>query len=161
VNGAARLLQSLGLPMAAGWLLAAGLLWLPAADAQPVYKCTSADGKISYGAQPCADGRGAVLDAPAAPPPDAASTAAAETARARSQADTLQKQREKREKADQRAQARAERAAEARRLKCGRLKLYRQWADDAAKNASGKGAEHAQLRARHAAEKLALECPQS
>jgi hypothetical protein len=149
VNGAARM------------LMAAAMLWLPMAHAQPVYKCTAADGKISYGAVPCPDGRGTVLDAPAAPPPGAAGTAAADTARAKAQADALQKARQKRDQADQRAQARADRAAEAKRLKCGRLKLYRQWADDTARNARGKAAEHAQLRARYAAEKLALECPQS
>ena len=142
-------------------LMAAGLLWAAGAGAQPVYKCTSADGKISYGAAPCADGRGAVLATPAAPSPDAAATSAAELAEDKRQADTLQKARLKREQADERAQARADRAAEAKRLKCGRLQLHRQWADDAARNASGKAAANAQLRARHAADKLALECPQS
>lgn len=142
-------------------LLAAGLLWAAGVCAQPVYKCTSADGKISYGAEPCADGRGAVLDTPATPSANAAASAAAELASARRQADALQKERQQREKADARAQARADRAAEARRLKCGRLKLHRQWADEAAKSASGKAAANAQLRARYAADKLALECPQS
>lgn len=142
-------------------LIAAGLLWSAGACAQPVYKCTSADGKISYGTEPCADGRGVVLNAPATPSANAAASSAAELASARREADTLQKEREKRDKADARAQARAERAAEARRLKCGRLALQRQWADDAARSASGKAATHAQLRARYAADKLALECPQS
>jgi hypothetical protein len=141
-------------------LLVAGLLWAAGAGAQPVYKCTSADGKISYGAAPCADGRGAVLDTPAAPSANAAANAAAELADAKREANALQKERQQREKTDARAQARAGRAAEARRLKCGRLKLHRQWADDAAKSASGKAAANAQLRARYAADKLALECPQ-
>lgn len=141
--------------------LVASLLWAAGACAQPVYKCTSADGKISYGAEPCADGRGTVLDTPAPPSADATANAAAELANARQQADTLQKKRQQRENAEARAQARADRAAETRRLKCGRLKLQRQWADDAAKGASGKAAAHAQLRARYAADKLALECPQS
>ncbi|MBA5687803.1 DUF4124 domain-containing protein [Rugamonas apoptosis] len=142
-------------------LLAAGLLWAAGACAQPVYKCTSADGKISYGAEPCPDGRGVVLAAPATPPSDAASDAAAQLARDKRQADGLQKARQKREQADERAYARAERAAEAKRLKCGRLQLKRQWAEDAAKTATGKAATQAQLRARHAADKLALECPAS
>ncbi|HJV02527.1 MAG TPA: DUF4124 domain-containing protein [Burkholderiaceae bacterium] len=142
-------------------LMAAGLLWAAGACAQPVYKCTSADGKISYGAEPCRDGRGVVLDAPATPSASAAAKSAAELAGARREADALQQQREQQDKADARAQARAGRAAEALRLKCGRLKLHRQWADDAAKSASGKAAAHAQLRARYAADKLALECPQS
>lgn len=142
-------------------LLAAGLLWAAGACAQPVYKCTSADGKISYGAEPCPDGRGTVLAAPTTPPAETASEAAAELARDKRRADTLQKARQKREQADERANARADRAAEGRRLKCGRLQLKRQWADDAAKTATGKAATQAQLRARHAADQLALECPAS
>ena len=139
------------------WLL---MLAGAAAGAQPVYKC-SADGKVSYGQQPCAAGTSVALDLPATPAPAPGSEAA--LARQKKEAARLERLRHEQEAIDTRQQARDERGAAAYRKKCAALALKKKWADEDAAKVSLSARNHnqgkAQLKARRAAEKLALECP--
>jgi len=159
-----------------------------ATHADTIYKCT-ADGKVSYSQTPCAaDAAGAVLDVPATAPPDPA--AAAELQRQKREADALQKARQKREAKEEREAAKSDAAAAAHRKKCAKLALQKKWAEDEARGATAGGsvggsaggstgasggtttghvgrgavgaasAARARLRASHAADLLALECPQ-
>ena len=147
-----------------------------AAHADTIYKCT-ADGKITYSQTPCAAGAtGSVLTVPATPAPDPA--AAAELQRQKREADAMQKAREKREAKEEREAAKSDAAAAAHRKQCAKLALEKKWADDEARGAApgaasgaaidpaGSGATvstaaaaRARLRASHAADLLALECP--
>ncbi|WP_317205500.1 DUF4124 domain-containing protein [Janthinobacterium sp.] len=127
-----------------------------AASAQTVYKCVS-DGKTSYGTTPCPSGRGVALDVP--PPPAPAPDAAAALARDEKTATRLRAERLRREAREDSAQARAGKAAAARRKKCAALALRQKWAAEDARGAGEKTATKARVKARRAAEKLALECP--
>lgn len=139
-------------------ILSAALLTLIAATsgAQTIYKCT-AHGKVSYGAAPCATGESVEIKVPSAPADPAGHVAS--LARQKDSADRLERERHKREAADEREQERAGRAAAVYRKKCGVLKLNVQWAAEDAAGASDKSAGKARLKARRAAQKLALECP--
>jgi hypothetical protein len=136
--------------------LLAGAAWSAAAGAQTVYKC-SVDGKVSYEQTPCAGGKSVELNVPAAPAQSAAD--AATLARQRRQGDKMEQDRLRREASDERAQARAAQAGAARRKKCAGLELERKWAAEDARAASYQNADKAKLKARRAAEKLAVECP--
>ena len=132
------------------------------AAGQTVYKCTQ-DGKVSYGDAPCPGSAAAgtttaaTLAVPLAPAPDP--NTAATLKRQHSQADALEKARHQREAKDTRDMDRAAQAAEARQKKCAKLKLNKRWADDDVKSAGIARLEQAQLKAKRAADTLALECP--
>ena len=146
-------------------LLACCALALPlqALAAQPVYKC-SAGGKTTYGDKPCADGRGVVL------PPPAAGVQLEEAARVPTQdARTLleleklriarEREQDKQDERAARASAHAEKAATAKRKQCDRLRLRVKWADEDLARAHGRQRDAARIKARRAAEKMAVECP--
>lgn len=127
-----------------------------AASAQTVYKCTM-DGKITYGERPCQDGSTALIAVPHAPAADPA--AAADLKRMRKEAKELEKERRQREAADERELARAGKEAAARNRRCGKLRLDKKWADDEVRGALVQNLDRAKTRARQAADRLALECP--
>jgi hypothetical protein len=147
-----------------------------AAQADTIYKCSS-DGKVTYSQTPCATGAtSSVLDVPAAPARDSA--AAAELQRQKSEADALQKARQKREAKEDREAAKSAAVAAAHRKKCAKLALEKKWADDEARGVTSAGATgyamdssasggtvstasaaRARQKASHAADLLALECP--
>ena len=151
-------------------ILSAAWLTLIAATsgAQNIYKCTD-QGKVSYGAVPCTAGESVEIKVPSGPADPAAHGAS--LARQKASADRLERERHKREAADEREQERVGRAAAVYRKKCGILKLNVQWAaEDAAgasadltnkvtNNISNKAADKARIKAIRAAQKLALECP--
>lgn len=127
------------------------------ATAQTIYKCTSS-GQTSYGEAPCAAGSVQhVLESPEAQP--ASSEASKQL---RQQADSLTRQRHQREAREELVQQRADKKAARQRERCASLKLHQQWAaEDAAQaRTAGKDTARAGLKARRAAEKLALACPQ-
>jgi hypothetical protein len=125
------------------------------AAAQVIYKC-KVDGKVSYGDRPCANGDMVELSVPAAPAPQPALD---QTKRERASLQQLEKLRLTRELAEQRDNARAQRAFAAQRQKCNRLRLQHKWADEDAARSSGARLEAARIKARRQAEALAVECP--
>lgn len=131
----------------------------PQSGAGVIYKCID-NGKISYADRPCASGQSSTITIPAAPDASAYQATMARQARA---AALLDKQHARQEAADARAQAKArergERTSAALAKKCAILRLNQQWASEDLGAASGKQAAAASLKARRAAEKLALECP--
>jgi hypothetical protein len=141
---------------ALGFALLAGAAWSAAAGAQTVYKC-SLDGKTSYEQTPCASGKSVELNVPAAPAQSAADTATLE--RQQRTADKMEQDRLRRDAAHEREQDRAAKAGAAQRKKCAALDLERKWAAEDARAASYQHADKAKLKARRAAEKLAVECP--
>lgn len=134
------------------------LLFCTAAGAQTLHKCM-VDGKVSYGERPCEPGSGgasSTIDYPAAPAADP--KASAELKRMQKEAKALQKDRHQREAADDREAARAGKEAATRHKRCAKLKLDKKWADDEARGAQVQNLERAKVRARQAADRLALEC---
>ena len=125
------------------------------AAAQTVYKC-SAGGKVSYGEQPCADGKATTLALP--PAPDAGAAGALfEQEKARLAA--FQKERAARERGEEQERERAARAGAATRQKCERLRLQGKWAEEDAARAGKATVASARLKAKRQAEALAVQCP--
>jgi hypothetical protein len=134
---------------------AALLLCSATAGAQTVHKCT-VDGKVSYSQQPCAGGTASVIAVPDAPAADTAT--AADLKRMRRKSAALEKERHKREQADEREAERAGRGAAARHQKCEKLKLDKKWADDDLRRTQPQYEERARLKAQRAADKVKLSC---
>ncbi len=125
-------------------------------QAQTINKCT-VDGKVTYTEQPCQAGAAAVIAVPDAPPPRP--QAAADLQRMQKQADTLQRERHRREARDDQAQQQAARDARQRNRQCAKLRMEKKWADDDARGAPVQHVERARVKAQRAADRLALECP--
>lgn len=126
-----------------------------AATAQTVYKC-SLGGKVSYGEQPCADGKATALAVP--PAPD--SSGAAEILKQeKARLLAFQKERGANEAREERDAQRAARAAATQREKCERLRLTARWALEDLAGAGREAAEAARLKAKRQAEALAVQCP--
>jgi hypothetical protein len=124
------------------------------ASAQTIYKC-NADGKLSYTDRPCSRGTSTALAVPAAPDP--------ETAQRLARQNVLAAQLTKRDTArahqEELAMQRARRAASVQKIKCDRLRLRHQWAQEDARTAGVKNRDAAQVKARRQAQTFALECP--
>lgn len=116
-----------------------------------LYKCHEG-GRVSYSDRPCA-GAGAPFAVRAAPAPDP--DAAARLERARATLLALEKTRAEQSQVDERA----ERAAQARRTLCDKLRLQRRWADEDLARSRGDARDAARIKARRQAETLALQCP--
>ncbi|MGK5040107.1 DUF4124 domain-containing protein [Janthinobacterium sp. GB1R12] len=123
------------------------------ASAQDVYKCVQ-DGRTSYSATPCAGGQLQILELPS-PPPAVDKGAATRQERVASQMEAARKQREKLE--DQ-ARERAAKQKEMRDKHCAQLRLEQKWTAQDAVGAGDKNRDAAQLKARRAGERLAVEC---
>ncbi|WP_083411752.1 DUF4124 domain-containing protein [Janthinobacterium sp. 1_2014MBL_MicDiv] len=123
------------------------------AGAQGVYKCVK-DGQTSYGETPCTGGQLQILEVPA-PPPAVDKGAATRQERVASQMEAARKQREK---VEDQARERAARQLEARDKHCAQLRLDQKWAAQDAVGAGDKTRDAAQLKARRAGERLAIEC---
>jgi hypothetical protein len=123
------------------------------ASAQDVYKCVQ-DGRTSYSATPCAGGQLQILELPS-PPPAVDKGAATRQERVASQMEAARKQREKLE--DQ-ARERAAKQKEMHEKHCAQLRLEQKWAAQDAVGAGDKTRDAAQLKARRAGERLAVEC---
>ena len=141
--------------MKASLLLLASFAVTAQAQAQ-VYKC-SVDGKITYTQAPCEHGSGTVLQVPGAPV--VARESAGELERMRRASAQLQKERVARDTAQERTDARTDRAAATRKQRCDRLRLQAKWAEDDVRRAQPQVQEAARLKARRAADRAALECP--
>jgi type IV secretory pathway VirB10-like protein len=138
-------------------LCATALNVTPGTYAQDIHKCTI-DGKISYSDRPCpaASTAASILNAPVAPPPDP--RAATSLARARKEAQALEKARLARDDKEERASAKAAQAARVQRRKCDKLRLNRQWADDDVRRATAATIDRARIKAQRAADTFAVEC---
>ena len=126
-----------------------------AAGAETIYKCT-VGGKVSYGEQPCADGKARAL---AVPPAPSGTDAAAALERDKAHLAVLQKERSAAEARDERESQRAARAAAGTRQKCDRLRLQSKWAHEDAARANKAMLAAARLKAKRQAEALAVQCP--
>ncbi|MGK5078817.1 DUF4124 domain-containing protein [Janthinobacterium sp. HLX7-2] len=123
------------------------------AGAQGVYKCVQ-DGQTSYSEAPCTGGQLQILEVPSAAPV-VDKGAATRQDRVASQLEAARKKREQRE--DQ-ARERAAKQVEARDKHCAKLRLDQKWAAQDAVGAGDKTRDAAQLKARRAGERLAVEC---
>lgn len=135
------------------WSLLLMTLLAGSASAQDVYKCVQ-DGRTSYSATPCAGGQLQILEVPS-PPPAVDKGAATRQERVASQMEAARKQREKLE--DQ-ARERAAKQKEMHEKHCAQLRLEQKWAAQDAVGAGDKTRDAAQLKARRAGERLAVEC---
>jgi len=130
------------------------------ASAQTIYKC-SVNGTLWYGDRPCTTGVASELAVTPAPPPDPDTIA--RLARQHALAQQLIKRDAARDYRDEleaeRELQRARRAASAHKLKCDRLRLRQQWAQEDVRSAADKSAAKARVKARRQGEAMALECP--
>jgi len=130
------------------------------ASAQPIYKC-AVNGTLWYGDRPCTAGVASELAITPAPAPDPETLARLARQQALAQQliarDAARDYHEEMEAARERQRAR--RAASAQKLKCDRLRLRQQWAQEDVRHAAEKTAESAQIKARRQREAMALECP--
>ena len=124
-----------------------------AASAQTAYKCVQ-NGQTSYSETPCAAGQLQIIEVPP-PPPAVDKGAATRQQRVASQLESVRKQREARE--DQ-ARARGAQQAEVLEKRCAQLRLEQKWAAQDAVGAGDRNRDAAQLKARRAGERLAVEC---
>jgi hypothetical protein len=124
-----------------------------AASAQDVYKCVQ-DGQTSYSATPCTGGQLQILEIPS-PAPAVDKGAATRQERVASQ---MEAARKKRESLEDQARERATRQLEARDRHCAQLRLEQRWAAQDAVGAGDRNRDAAQLKARRAGERLAVEC---
>ena len=121
-----------------------------------VYKCT-VDGKVTYSQNPCERGDERVLTVPDAPA--ASPESARELERMRRAGEQLEKERVVRETAQERIDTSANRAAATRRQRCDKLRLQAKWAEEDVRRAQPQAQEAARLKARRAADRIAVECP--
>ena len=124
-----------------------------AASAQTAYKCVQ-NGQTSYSETPCTAGQLQIIEVPPSPPA-VDKGAATRQQRVASQLESVRKQREARE--DQ-ARARGAQQAEVLEKRCAQLRLEQKWAAQDAVGAGDKNRDAAQLKARRAGERLAVEC---
>ena len=127
-----------------------------AATAQTIYKC-SEGGKVSYGEQPCADGKARALVVP--PAPADTGSAARDLARDKARLAALQKERGANEAREEREAQRAARAAATQREKCEQLRLKAKWSLEDLAGAGRDATDAARVKARRQAEALAIQCP--
>ena len=123
------------------------------ASAQDVYKCVQ-DGQTSYSATPCKGGQLQILEVPT-PPPAVDKGAATRQERVASQ---MEAARKKQEQLEDQARERAAKQREARDKHCAQLRLDQKWAAQDAVGAGDRNRDAAQLKARRAGERLAVEC---
>ncbi|SEN89524.1 protein of unknown function [Duganella sp. CF517] len=138
-------------------VLCAAALAANHAVAQSVYKCT-VDGKISYSDLPCPAGAAASSTLAVPKAPAGAEGASADLQRMQKESAALQTSRQKVEQREAREAERAAVAAAARRKRCAKLALTKQWADEDARSATNANADKARLRAKRAGESFSLEC---
>lgn len=125
-----------------------------------IYKC-QAQGSVTYSDRPC---EGRPLDLPPPPPPSSSSSAKSDNSgsdalrREKSEVTRLQRIREQRERQDQQIRDLAARGAAARERKCKSLSLQLRWREEDLREANLQETKKARVRARRAAEKLAMEC---
>lgn len=123
------------------------------ASAQDVYKCVQ-DGQTSYSATPCSGGQLQILEVPS-PPPAIDKGAATRQERVASQ---MEAARKKRENLEDQARERAAKQKELLEKHCAQLRLEQKWTAQDAVGAGDKTRDAAQLKARRASERLAVEC---
>jgi len=131
-----------------------GLAWCISAPVYAVYKCESG-GRVSYSDLPCESGKVIKVNT--------ASTADSTTARrqAASEKDKLQKlerERHKREAADEREDRKASRQQAARQKKCSKIALRQKRAQEDVAKSSGMANEKAKRKAQHITEEYEAEC---
>ena len=123
------------------------------ASAQDVYKCVQ-DGHTSYSATPCTGGQLQILEVPS-PPPAVDKGAATRQERVASQ---MEAARKKQEQLEDQARERGAKQQEAHEKHCTQLRLEQKWAAQDAVGAGTANRDAAQLKARRAGERLAVEC---
>jgi hypothetical protein len=134
------------------------LFALIAAPAFAVYKCES-NGQVTYSDAPC---RGKTLSLAnsidAEVPGTNVASAKEKLAREKKEVTRLEKERHKREAAEEKEQKKVAKADAVKRKKCSTLAHRKKWADEDAAAATGKSREKAQRKARRAAETHQAEC---
>lgn len=139
--------------MRAALLLA--LLMCCSAPAFALYKCGS-NGKITYSDQPCTKGQTLHTFEPSAATESAYSPQ--QLAADKAKVHLLERARHQREAKEERAERQASRAAAKHRTNCQALALHQRWAQEDARQAAGKSAEKARIKARRSTEKYQLSC---
>jgi hypothetical protein len=138
-------------------LMLASLLLSLSLPAFAVYKCES-NGKTVYSDTPCPDGKQVQLaSATAVAEPDAA-RARQDAKQEKAEATRLEKERHKREAAEEKQAKIAARSAAVRKRKCETLAQRVKWSEEDAARAAGRSTEKAKRKARRAAESYDLQC---
>lgn len=138
--------------IASAWMFSLALVF--SSPALAVYKCEF-EGKVTYGDAPCPGGK---LIETAVPTVSNVEEAGRSATRERKALTGLEKERHKREAAEQRELKTANRAAASRHKKCDNFARRQQRADAAVRTSVGKANERARLNARRIAEDYEAAC---
>jgi hypothetical protein len=137
--------------------LVASLLLPLSLPAFAAYKC-DVNGSVVYRDQPCTDGKETQLAAPATISAKDVADAESAAKRDKAEATRLERERHKREAADEKRMNIARREAAVKERKCGVLAQRLKWAEEDARKAAGKSAAKAERRKRRAKEAYELQC---
>jgi hypothetical protein len=135
------------------------LLALVAAPAFAIYKCES-NGQVTYGDAACRGSKALSLENSIDTEVRASNVVNAkeQLAREKKEVTRLEKERHKREAAEEKEQTKIAKSDAVKRKRCSTLALRKKWADEDGAAATGKSREKAQRKARRAAETHQAEC---
>lgn len=119
-----------------------------------VYKCESG-GKVTYADAPCLEGKSTAFSTTSAGDPDVAQHRASAE---KSSLKRLEKERHRREAAEERGRERATRAGAAKQKQCAGLARRQKRAFENVAATTGKANEKAKLKARHITEDYEAAC---
>ncbi|MEO8837442.1 MAG: DUF4124 domain-containing protein [Herbaspirillum sp.] len=136
--------------------LLATVLAVISLSAQAAYKCEQ-QGHISYSDTPCPNGK-TITTSITQPEPADSVRAQDQLNQQKTELKQLENARHRREAAQETQQRRVALAHNAKQKKCKSLELHKKWAEEDVRSANNKTAPKAQIKARRASEKHALEC---
>lgn len=135
-------------------MLLLGAVLVLANPAFAVYKCESA-GEVTYADAPCLDGKSTVISTTSAGAPNEAQHRATTE---KNSLKRLEKERHRREAAEERGRERAARAGAAKQKQCAGLARRQKRAFENVAATTGKANEKAKLKARHISEDYEAAC---
>lgn len=132
-------------------------LMMTAAPALAIYKCEY-NGKIAYSDRPCIDGKTIELAEKVTVTNADRRYAQKRLAQDKATTARIEKERRKREAAEEKEAKAAARIASAKQAKCSSLALRVKWSEEDAMQASGKSAPKAKIKAKRMQEQYEMQC---
>lgn len=132
------------------------ILFVTSVSAQAAYKCEQ-QGHVSYSDTPCPNSK-TIATSVVQPVPTDSARARDQSVQQKAELQRMESARHRREATEETQQRRVARAYSAKQKKCKGLALHKKWADEDVRSANNKATAKAQIKARRATEKHAIEC---